>query len=376
MKVLNFIIFFSIFLAIYGLVNYYLFIRGWQVLADFPNLRKYYLIIFLFLASSFIAGRLLERAWISPVSDILVWVGSFWLAAMLYFFLVIFVLDLVRLVNFGFPFLHKLPIEYARLKLWTFASSIVLVLGVLIGGYLNTLNPQIRRLELKISKPAPMKQLHIVAASDIHLGTIIGRKRFMKIAKKINALKPDLILFPGDIVDEDLGPVIKENGGEALEALQAKFGVYAIMGNHEYIGGVDAAVNYLQKHKINVLRDSVVKINDTLFLIGREDRSLNNFQNIKRKPLAELMKKVDPQFPVILMDHQPFRLAQVADFPVDLQISGHTHHGQIWPINYITQAIYELSWGYTKIKNTHFFKFRIKYLPGKTTFSKAVLNKK
>lgn len=355
MKTLNFIIFFSIFFTVYGLVNYYIFVRGWQALADFPGLRKFYLPLFLIFSGAFIAGRFLERVWLSPISDALVWIGSFWLAAMLYFFLIIFVLDLLRLLNTAIPFFHKISVNYAQLKLWTFAGAIALVIVILIGGHINARMPRIRRLDLNIEKVAPVKQLHIVAASDIHLGTIIGRRRFCKMVEKINALKPDLILFPGDIFDEDLGPVIKQNGGEALEALDAKLGVYMVTGNHEYIGGVEAATNYLQKHKIHVLRDSVIKINDALFLVGREDRSLNRFDNRERKSLGDLMAQVDPKYPIILMDHQPFELAAVANFPVDLQLSGHTHHGQLWPFNYVTKAIYELSWGYMKIKNTHFY---------------------
>lgn len=355
MKTMGFVIFFSIFFTIYGLVNYYLFIRGWQALADFPHLRKFYLPVFLFFSLAFIAGRFLERAWLSPVSDLLVWVGSFWLAAMLYFFLIIFVLDWVRLLNHFMPFFSKITPNYAQLKFVTFASVVSLVILIILGGHINALQPRIRRLELTLPKTSSVETVHIVAASDVHLGTIIGRRRFCKIVEKINALNPELILFAGDIFDEDLGAVIKQNGGEALEALRAKWGVYAITGNHEYIGGVEAATNYLQKHKIHVLRDSVVKINDALFLVGRDDRTSNRFGHHPRKSLAELMEKVDSHYPVILMDHQPFELAAVAEFPVDLQLSGHTHHGQMWPLNYITRAIYELSWGYMQIKNTHFY---------------------
>jgi predicted MPP superfamily phosphohydrolase len=175
------------------------------------------------------------------------------------------------------------------------------------------------------------------------------------IVETINGLEPDLILLPGDIVDEDLRPVINQNLGETLRKLKAKYGVLAITGNHEYIGGVEEACRYLEEHGITVLRDTSVRVNNSLFVVGREDRSISQFAGKKRKPLEELMTKVDKRFPIILMDHQPFGLDEAVGHGVDLQLSGHTHHGQIWPFQLITKAVYELSWGYLKRAATHFY---------------------
>jgi len=175
------------------------------------------------------------------------------------------------------------------------------------------------------------------------------------MVNRINALKPDIILFAGDLVDEDLAPVIRHDLGKSLTRLSAPLGVYAITGNHEYIGGADKAVRYLEEHGINVLRDSVVLIGNSFYLAGREDRDKNRFSNKARKNLAELLTGVDMAKPVIMMDHQPFRLDDVAAAGVDLQLSGHTHHGQLWPFNYITKAIFELSWGYKQKDKSHFY---------------------
>ena len=104
-----------------------------------------------------------------------------------------------------------------------------------------------------------------------------------------------------------------------------------------------------------MLRDSVAKVANAFTLVGREDVSIRQFNGKKRKQLSELMNGVDTTLPVILMDHQPLRLDDVVDHGVDLQLSGHTHHGQLWPFNYISQAVYELSWGYMKKGSTHFY---------------------
>ena len=114
-----------------------------------------------------------------------------------------------------------------------------------------------------------------------------------RIKWEINHLDPDIILFAGDIIDEDIKPVLRDNVGEALLELKAKYGVYGITGNHEYIGGVEPAAEYLRTHKIQMLRDSVVKIDDSFYLVGREDRSITSFAGKKRKPLEELTKNLE-----------------------------------------------------------------------------------
>ena len=284
-----------------------------------------------------------------------VWIGSFWLAMMFYFFLIVVVIDLARLVNHWLPFFQLISDNYTKLKQTTLLTSVGIVLVIILYGYINACSFRVRNLNLTIPKQANIKTIKIAAASDIHLGTIVGRKRFCKIVNKINELDPDLILLPGDIVDEDLAPVIRENLGDALLHLKSKFGVYAITGNHEYIGGVEPAVKYLEEHGVTVLRDSVVKINESIYIVGREDRTIWQFSRQQRKKLPELMRQVDKNFPIILMDHQPFGLNEAEENGIDLQLSGHTHHGQIFPINFITNEVYEKSWGYLKKGNTHIY---------------------
>lgn len=353
----NFIIFFLIVFTVYGLVNYYIFARGWQAIPKGSPVRTYYLILFLVLALSFIVGRILENYYLSTLSDVFVWIGSFWLGLMLYLFLSVLVIDILRLVN---HFTGIFPVivfkDYQKTKqvvaLVVLSVSVILI----IAGRINALNPKTETLDLRINKTVnSQKDWNIVLASDIHMGTLIGQSRIAVLVNMINGLKPDLVLFAGDIIDEDLAPVIKQDLGATLKNIKAKYGVYAITGNHEFIGGAEPAVKYLTEHGINVIRDSSVKIGDSFYLVGREDRSTNQFAHKKRKELAEIMKSVDKSLPVVMMDHQPFGLNEAVENGVDLQLSGHTHHGQLWPFNFITKMVYELSWGYMKKDNTHFY---------------------
>ncbi len=357
MKVSSFVVFFSIVLTVYGLVNFYIFSRGWQAIPAGSPARHVYLAAFLVLSLSFIAGRFLERIWLNPVSEALVWIGSFWLAAMLYFFLAGVLFDILGLLNRVLPVYPRVITDsYAAAKVWTLASVVVLVSFVLAIGHINASHPRVREVPVDIPKRAGgADSLVVVAASDIHLGTIIGREHFEEIVRKMNQLNPDLILLPGDIVDEDLGPVIRENLGEQLRMLRARYGVYAITGNHEYIGGAEAAVAYMSEHGITVLRDSVARIGPGVTVVGREDRSIAQFSGRRRKPLEEIMAGVDRSGPIILLDHQPFGLDDAVRAGVDLQISGHTHHGQLWPLNYVTGAIYEVSRGFMRRDGTQFY---------------------
>jgi predicted MPP superfamily phosphohydrolase len=356
MKTMNVVIFFGVFFTVYALVNFYIFIRGWQALQPGSPARTLYLVLFLFLSMAFVAGRFMERWWLNPATETLVWIGSFWLAAMLYLFLAVLLLDLLRLIHHFVPFFPAwVTADYARFKERGFLTVGLTVVAVIFAGHINALIPQVTEVTVAVNKPLQGEgALRIVAASDIHLGTIIGRRRFEKIVARMNAMEPDLILLPGDIVDEDLAPVIKENLGETLRALRAPLGVYAVTGNHEFIGGAEAAVRYLTEHGVTVLRDSVAELPNGVTVAGREDRSISQFSGRKRKELSEILAGVDLSRAVILMDHQPFHLEEAAAAGVDLQLSGHTHHGQLWPFNYITDAIYEVSRGYARRGNTHY----------------------
>jgi predicted MPP superfamily phosphohydrolase len=351
------IIFFGIFFAIIGLISYYIYIRGLQSIPESSSLRHVYTIVFWIIALSFMGGRLFENYLPAILADLFIWIGSFWIAAMLYLLLTVVLLDLLRLANHFLPFFPAaITNNYAQAKYFTSAGVMGLVGLLLLGGHINSVAPRIKKLNLSVDKKASrVKSLNIVAVSDIHLGAIVGRSRLDAIVNKINDLDPDLVLLPGDIVDEDLRSIIKQNVGEALRNIKSRFGVYGATGNHEYIGGVKKACDYLTEHGVVMLRDRSIKIGDSFFLVGREDRSIGRFNGGVRKGLPEIMAAVDKSCPVILMDHQPFGLNEAAAQGVDLQLSGHTHYGQLWPVNYIVESIYELAWGYRKIADTHYY---------------------
>jgi predicted MPP superfamily phosphohydrolase len=355
MKNIQFVIFFSIVLTVYGLVNFYVYNKGLQAFPQGTASRLNYKLVFLFLASSYIIGRILERVWLSAVSDIFMWIGSFWLAAFFYFFLIAIVIDLVRLLNLALPILPSMAktLEFRKTLFWIITGTVAIVI---FAGFINSLSPRVKSLDLTINKNVEgMKQLKIAFGSDIHMGTLIGPRRTNYFVKKINDLNADIILLGGDIVDEDLAPVIRNNLGDSLRKLYAPLGVFGITGNHEYIGGASAAVKYLEDHGISMVRDSSVLVANKFYIIGREDRDKLRFSGKDRTEISRMMEGIDHSKPIILLDHQPFELNEKEQLGADLTLSGHTHHGQMWPLNYITQAIYEVSWGYKQKGNLHVY---------------------
>ncbi len=357
MKVSAFVIFYAIVLSIYGLVNFYIYSRGINSLPPDSKVRPWFIGVFLFLSLSFVAGRILERYNQSLITDVFVWAGSFWLAIMFYILLVILAIDLVRLANWAFPFFPETwnaqPGGF-RQKLMFFVGGSVILL--VLAGHINTLFPRTRNIDLEIpTANAKEGVVRMAMVSDIHLGTIIGPRRLTKLVETLNHIAPDIIVMAGDVVDEDLKPVIRNNAGAYLKRLNAPYGVYGITGNHEYIGGAEKAVEYLSKNGISILRDSVVKINNSFYLIGRDDLQSERFGGKARKPLEQLLSNLDPELPVFLLDHQPYHPEKNASLGINLQMSGHTHHGQIWPLNYITSLIFPVSYGYSWIDGMHLY---------------------
>ncbi len=357
MRTINFFIFFSLFLIVYGLINYYIFLRGWQLIPRGSALRPWYAMVFWLVVMSYLGGRLLERYSVCAASDTAIFIGSFWFAIMTYMFIGLLLVDSLRLLYQVVPFLPSGIV--ARKEFLKYAVAAVVILSAFLtvaAGYVNAARPRTRTIDIRLAeKTVPPGGIRIALATDIHLGVIIGNSRLERLVTAINAMRPDVILLAGDIVDEDLAPVIEQNLGETLRGLRAKYGIYAVTGNHEYIGGAEDAVKYLTEHGITVLRDKAMLIDDSFYIAGREDRSITGFTGRQRKPLADIISGLNKRLPIILLDHQPFHLDDAVKAGIDLQVSGHTHHGQMWPFNRITGAIYEVSHGYILKGKTHVY---------------------
>lgn len=348
-----FIIFFSIVLLLFFGANYFIFHRSLPAIQGL-SYKNYLIALFWILVLAYPIGRILESTVPLYAPTAIVKVGSIWLGVMLYLLVGYLIVDILRFLNYisGLQLLSFLSDK----KTIVIATIYAITALVVVIGYINAKNPRVSKIEVNLPSDKRISHpLKVVAASDIHLGTIISNGRLKKLTKLINDQNPDIILLVGDTFDEDLGPVIRNNMGEQLATLKAKYGVYAVTGNHEYYGNAAKAVEYLQNHGITVLQDTAITAGGIVNLIGRNDRQSIRFLGKNRKPLEELVRESNQSLPSILMDHQPFNLEEAEKNNITLQLSGHTHHGQLWPFNYITGAMFELSSGYLKKGNTHYY---------------------
>ena len=284
-------------------------------------------------------------------------VGNSTLFILLYLFMLFLALDVVALVlHFARPSVgEEMRMSFLRDSL----PGTLCVLGfmVVLFTYANLHYLNKVRVPMEIDTRGKVtRPLKLVLMSDLHLGYHNSRAEFAKWVDKVNAEQPDLVLIAGDIIDISVRPLLEENVADEFKRIKAP--IYACLGNHEYYSGEPRAQKFYRDAGIHLLRDSVVTLPDygNLTIIGRDDRT-----NVGRKSVDGLIKdSQDPQPPIlggfkVLLDHQPYHLERTAAAGIDFQFSGHTHYGQVWPISWIEDAIYECAYGSLTKGNTRFY---------------------
>ncbi|MFN2314162.1 MAG: metallophosphoesterase [Bacteroidales bacterium] len=346
-------IFFIIVFTVYFLTNLYLWMKGRRALAGEGYQTTWYTVVFLVLASTFIAGKILEHSYTSVFADILNVIGGFWMAFMLYGFLIWLAADLLLLIQKPF---HLIPATaIPKLRLWLFAGVTTTTVLLIVIGFFNAVNPVTKRYDLTLDKSFGdgSDTMSIIAVSDIHLGSIIRKRSMRHLSEMIAEERPDLVLFLGDLIDGSIGPVLRDDLLSWLTLPTLPYGKYAITGNHEFMGDLRKSIPYIEGKGIRVLSDEVVRLDNGVQIVGRTDRTAMQGSGAGRASLDSLLSQTDTLAPVILLDHQPFNLSALAGTAVDMQLSGHTHNGQMWPFTIITNKMFELSHGYKKFGNTH-----------------------
>ena len=233
----------------------------------------------------------------------------------------------------------------------------ILALAVFIGLFVYSIYsayaPLVRELSIDIDKPLA-KPLRIAVASDLHIGRLFGIGAIDRLHRLIVQHKADILLMPGDIMDDNIQAFTKYKMAENLAELckSLPYGVYATLGNHDLYGHEQPIVQALRAAGVQLLNDEVIRFThqgQALWLMGR-------FDNHKRQrvPTTELLAQVNSAEPLILLDHRPSDITEHSQMPIDLQVSGHTHNGQIFPANFIVSAINRLGYGYEVINDSHF----------------------
>lgn len=319
---------------VYGLLVYYIGRSLWRWMNPGSNrvFKILYIIVLAVVSTSFISSRFLGNWTVLSV------IGSYWMAV---FYLAIILLPLTHLSLF---LLRWTSFNRDTVRKRAGITVLVLIAGLIGFGSFNAYSPVVVEYDVRIDKAAgDLKSLNVVMVSDTHFGVLSGRRHAERMVREINALKPDIVLLPGDIIDDDVDAYLRQGIDEVLKGMESRYGVYASLGNHDrFEGEITELIAVLENSGMTVLYDET-KMVEGLTVAGRRDKS-----DRKRAALQDILRDTDKTAPLLLLDHQPNALDEAQQEGVDLILSGHTHRGQIFPGNLITSAIFENDWGYLR----------------------------
>lgn len=290
----------------------------------------------LWMASMFAGFAFLERV---PVraATVLYELGNTWMIAFLYLFLLFLLADIAALC-------HLLPKAFLKDSTAGLCTVLGIVTLILALGAIHYRHKYREEMTLLTDKPLE-KPLTIVLASDLHLGYHNRKAELARWVDLIRAEDPDLVLVGGDIIDRSLRPLVEGQYAEEFHRIGAP--VWAVLGNHEYYSDIDGAEQFYQNAGIRLLKDAVAHFKG-VDVIGRNDRSYPC-----RTALCDLAGGLKGF--TLVLDHQPAHLEEAAECGMDFQFSGHTHRGQVWPISWLTDALFEKSWGPYRKGDTQYY---------------------
>jgi uncharacterized protein len=325
----RFAIFLATILSIWGAVHFYVFWRLSSVPWIAPHFSKRGLALVAFLLwSSYFLARLLGSWRVGWLALPLEFLAALWIGTLFLLFAGLLSLDMVTLGGWLIP-------RYAALARGWVALAVV---GLsLLGMVLGLRAPVLREYEVAMpGLPRERDGLTVAVISDLHLGTLLGPRWAEGVVRRVNDLKPDLVLVVGDVIDGNVGRV--EPLVPVLKQLHAPLGTLAVTGNHEYYAGVERSVSLFEQAGWTVLRDRAAEAAPGLVIAGVDDltaRFHSADQSATRKALADR-----PPGATIFLSHTPWAAEVAAQAGAGLMLCGHTHNGQIWPFNYLVGLRY------------------------------------
>ncbi len=273
-------------------------------------------------------------------------ISGVWVIFQVYLVALILSFDLIIYLKRYFIFFYRFTKkQIKRARIICFVCINILIWISFILSYHNFTNPVIKNYDFSFNRKtenqtAPVQTYKMLIAADLHLGYIVDKQMLDKYVKLINDQHADIVVIDGDLIDWDLYPLIKTGMQHDLKRIKAPKGVYFIPGNHEYKFDSENKLAWISQSGMTVLKDTIISIDDKLWLIGRDDKD-----NEKRKPIAELMKGFDTSKPCIMLAHQPANIKEACEYHIPLTICGHTHCGQIFPANLLSSFLYSNPYG-------------------------------
>jgi uncharacterized protein len=329
------------FFAIYGGVHVYAFLRARAALGFGVPGGVAVAAFMLFMTVSPLLIRVLEQNGYELSARVLSYIAYLWMAALFLFFCASIALDIANGAIRVIGWVVRSP-GLAIPATWSFLTAVTAALIISVYGYFSALDVRTERMTVETAKlPVGIDRLRIVQISDVHLGLIVRCDRLEQVMEIVKAERPDIFVSTGDLVDAQIN---KMTGmAELLSQVKAPYGNYAVTGNHEYYAGLDQALDFTRSSGFRVLRGETVQ-DGPISIIGVDDLTQVQLQQGKWVSELQLLKGCPKEKFTLLLKHRP-SVEQNALGLFDLQLSGHTHRGQIYPFRYIAQLAYPMNAG-------------------------------
>jgi predicted MPP superfamily phosphohydrolase len=332
------------FLSIYGSVHLYAFFKTKAALClNWVN--GIFLGLFMMLmVISPVMVRILEREGFEPAARSLAYLAYSWMGFLFLFFCLSLTLDVCRAIlrviellvqKDAFPELHS-PRS-------SFLAFVAISTAIMAYGYYEARHIRTERVRIETSKiPPGLGKLRIVQISDVHLGLIVGQERLDRILRKAREAKPDILISTGDLLDgqtDDISAL-----AQMFKDIRPRYGSFAITGNHEFYVGLDRSLQFMDRAGFSILRDQAATVSGLINIVGLDDPAGNPRSLSGGVSAGTLLSGVYPGKFTLLLKHRPTVDKETLGL-FDLQLSGHTHRGQIFPFNFVTRIHYPLGTG-------------------------------
>jgi predicted MPP superfamily phosphohydrolase len=343
------ILFLLTFFLLYGSLHFYFFLK---LRAAFAPGATAQIILTALLVLGLIAPlivRVLERFGIETLVRLMSWAGYIWMAVIFLFFSVALILDLYRILVYAAGLVLNTDVR-AVLPSARTLFLFPLVAALIIGGYGFFEARQIRTERIEIRSPKIPKEtgkIRIVQISDVHVGVMVRGERLAGMLRKVQEAAPDLLVATGDFVDGQLNSMAEAEA--QFREIRPRYGKYAVTGNHEFYAGLDESIDFMNKSGFTLLRGKVATIGGAIDLAGVDDPTVRRFGQQGGMSDREVLSRGGGRF-TILLKHQPL-VEKDALGAFDLQLSGHTHKGQIFPFSLITSRFFPFHSGNFRLTN-------------------------
>ena len=323
-------------------------------------------VVYLFMALSPVIAFLLPK---SAVAIVIRRISTYWIGIMLYSLLYVVLFDLLRLIAKHTKL--KNTLLFSRGSVISIGSVVVAcAVATCLYGIFNARNIKVNEYSVTVNKSCGSdKHLKAVLVADLHMGYAIGVDHITNMVEKINQQDADIVIIAGDIFDNSYDGMDDPEGIKAqLKSIKSKYGVYAVYGNHDIDekilmgftfdwGGKqlnsEKMTNFMKECNIKLINDESVLINDEFYLVGRRDTDKPGTEDGTRSEISELTKDLDKTKPIFVLSHEPDELQKTADAGADIDFSGHTHDGQLFPGNLTIGLFWENPCGMIKKDNMY-----------------------